>query len=639
MTGLSALCRRGTASARAARGRLARVGQVSRRRGFALVSGGLALLLTGLALSLMVTPASASTTTTATTCGFGTGGPLASTLCWIDFRNYNDSTALSSGGQQYAMAISGGYSMSFTVNRVQQENVFGVDPVAFPTWRGAPIGNSEYKSTPGEPALYSQISTNHAAGVAALSTITLSNISITDSAGQPMTGWTLYEADAESTDIAGNTLSWTTNGGVYQLAESVPPLPGTSMPTCPENTPNLGIGTQTVTCDGSGTTAHNIGELIISTTSPTTASATLGQISAQQQAVAFGISVAQLSVAKSVAGRVSAGDQFNVSAADQNATQVGSATTTGSGTSATTGTLNVLPGSPYSLTESAAGTSTLSNYSESWSCSNSNSGSSTALPSGSTSVPVSVTPAPADDISCTLTNTPWLTLVKSASPSSFSAAGQVIAYSFAVTNNGNGTLSSVGITDGMTGLSAVSCPQPSLAAGASETCTAAYTVTQADVDAGSVSNTATAQGLPPGAVTPAVSGPSTATVPAVQSPGISVVKSASPASFSAAGQAISYSFAVTNTGNVTLTSVGITDPLPGLSVITCPTSTLAVGAQETCRAIYVITQQDVAAGTVTNTAVAHGDPPGSITRVQSGESTVTVQAPAPIVPTPVPVTG
>jgi len=47
----------------------------------------------------------------------------------------------------------------------------------------------------------------------------------------------------------------------------------------------------------------------------------------------------------------------------------------------------------------------------------------------------------------------------------------------------------------------------------------------------------------------------------------------------------------------------------------------------------------VAAGTVTNTAVAHGDPPGSITRVQSGESTVTVQAPAPIVPTPVPVTG
>jgi hypothetical protein len=52
----------------------------------------------------------------------------------------------------------------------------------------------------------------------------------------------------------------------------------------------------------------------------------------------------------------------------------------------------------------------------------------------------------------------------------------------------------------MPGLSAVSCPTSSLAAGASETCTANYTTTFADVAAGSISNTGTAVGYPVGSL-------------------------------------------------------------------------------------------------------------------------------------------
>ncbi|MCG8149591.1 hypothetical protein GUY44_03810, partial [Pimelobacter simplex] len=81
-------------------------------------------------------------------------------------------------------------------------------------------------------------------------------------------------------------------------------------------------------------------------------------------------------------------------------------------------------------------------------------------------------------------------------------AGEMVTYSFEVTNDGNVTLSSVGISEGaFTGsgaMSAIDCPPGALAPGDSVTCTATYEVTQADVDAGAVRNTATAHGTPPG---------------------------------------------------------------------------------------------------------------------------------------------
>jgi uncharacterized repeat protein (TIGR01451 family) len=228
--------------------------------------------------------------------------------------------------------------------------------------------------------------------------------------------------------------------------------------------------------------------------------------------------------------------------------------------------------------------------------------------------------------------------VKTANPATVTAAGQTVTYSFVVTNTGNVTLHAVGITEGAfsgTGTTpAATCPSATLAPGAFQTCTAAYTVTQADLNAGTITNTATAHGTPPGSATPIDSPPDSATVTAPPTPAIMVVKAASPDSPEAftAGRKITYSFVVTNTGNVTLANVTVAEgTFTGtgtMSAPVCPAgaASLAPRAQITCTATYTVTQADVDAGSITNTATATGTPPTGPPPV-SPPSRVTVPAP------------
>jgi uncharacterized repeat protein (TIGR01451 family) len=222
---------------------------------------------------------------------------------------------------------------------------------------------------------------------------------------------------------------------------------------------------------------------------------------------------------------------------------------------------------------------------------------------------------------------PAITLLKTASPTGFSGPGVVINYSYRVTNTGNVTLTAVTVTDPHSGLSAITCPSPTLAPGVNETCTASYTTTQADVDRGSVANTGTASGLPPSGA--AVTAQSSVTVPATLTPAIGLAKTASPTSVSAVGTVITYSYAVTNTGNVTLSSVHVTDPMVGLSAITCPNPSLPPQAGETCTATYTTTQADMDRGSIANTGTASGSPPsGSTVTDQSSATVPLVQGPA-----------
>ncbi len=212
-----------------------------------------------------------------------------------------------------------------------------------------------------------------------------------------------------------------------------------------------------------------------------------------------------------------------------------------------------------------------------------------------------------------------LSLTKSTTSTGYGAAGDTISYSYLVTNTGTTTESNIAVSDNL--VATVTCPDPTLAPGASETCTGTYTVTQADVDNGSVTNTATADGANPQS-TAVTSASSSVTVEASNATSsLSLIKSSTSTGYGAAGDTISYSYLVTNTGTTTESNIAISDNL--VATVTCPDPTLAPGASETCTGTYTVTQADVDNGSVTNTATAGGTNPQGTT-VTSASSSVTV---------------
>ena len=174
-----------------------------------------------------------------------------------------------------------------------------------------------------------------------------------------------------------------------------------------------------------------------------------------------------------------------------------------------------------------------------------------------------------------------------------------------LTNTGARTLTDVTVDDPKLG--PVTCPATTLAPAASTTCTATYAITQADVDAGTVANTAVASATNPDGNRTEVAIDST-TTPTSTDATLTLDKQAgTPVDLNGndrvdAGDRIDYHFTLTNTGAVTLFRAAVTDPKAG--PVSCPTGTVAPGDATTCTVSYVITQADVDSGTVANTATA-----------------------------------
>jgi uncharacterized repeat protein (TIGR01451 family) len=201
---------------------------------------------------------------------------------------------------------------------------------------------------------------------------------------------------------------------------------------------------------------------------------------------------------------------------------------------------------------------------------------------------------------------PSLSIVKASTIVTLPGIGATIPYTFVVTNTGNVTLTAVSVND--TGTAGVACPTTNLASGASMTCTATHTVVQADVDAGRVVNLATVTGAPiGGAAIPAVVSKQV-TITGAPTAALSIVKSSTATALPALGDAIPYTFLVTNIGDVTMTAIAVDDART--AGVSCPTTALAPGEAMTCTAGHVVVQTDVDAGSVVNVASVLGTPPG-----------------------------
>jgi uncharacterized repeat protein (TIGR01451 family) len=184
--------------------------------------------------------------------------------------------------------------------------------------------------------------------------------------------------------------------------------------------------------------------------------------------------------------------------------------------------------------------------------------------------------------------TTGLTLVKSATETSFTNSGDTLHYSYLVTNSGFAPLQGpVTVSDDHT---TVTCPAVStvgdldnfLDPGESITCTATYTVTGTDVASFQVTNTATAS------ADGVTSNSSSKMVPLSTSADVSIDKSLTTSAPFLTGGTVNYTLTVANGGPSTATNIQVTDMPTNLTItnvtgsgcaaLPCTIASLASGA-------------------------------------------------------------
>jgi hypothetical protein len=177
------------------------------------------------------------------------------------------------------------YIMSFCLNIGTGGPIkaAGIPTYFAPPTSEAFLGNNGfYTGIPGDPALYQTTS-------GTTSDITIDNIQVLDSNGNPATGWQLVTGDAESTD-ANESLTWTANEPLTLLPNSPTSPFGNA---CAEPTAQnpaaiylTGLGTDSVEC-AAKVNSDKTGTVMLE--SPTPSSLSVQMVGAGLQAIFIGM--------------------------------------------------------------------------------------------------------------------------------------------------------------------------------------------------------------------------------------------------------------------------------------------------------------------------------------------------------------
>ncbi len=187
-----------------------------------------------------------------------------------------------------------------------------------------------------------------------------------------------------------------------------------------------------------------------------------------------------------------------------------------------------------------------------------------------------------------IASVPAITITKLVNTSTANI-GDTITYTYRVTNTGNVTLTGVTASDDKLGQIALT--QTVLAPNQSTSGLLTYTVAETDLP-GPLTNTVIVTGTPP--VESVVTATDQVSVALVAAPAVTVSKTASLGT-AKVGQTITYTYRITNSGNITLTAVSAGDDK--LGQVSLSQTTLTPGQS--------------ASGTLTHTVVA-GDLPGPL---------------------------
>jgi hypothetical protein len=201
-----------------------------------------------------------------------------------------------------------------------------------------------------------------------------------------------------------------------------------------------------------------------------------------------------------------------------------------------------------------------------------------------------------------------LTLTITPNPLTYDQAAQVVTFTYVIKNSGTGNLGPAQFTvsGGLLGATPLNCGDAaaSIAPGATITCTSAYTITQGDLTLNSITHQATASG--------GGAGPSQASSVTINKVTklLTLTIAANPLTYTQAGQIITFTYAIKNSGSVNLgpSQFTITGGLHGATPINCgdATATILPGATLTCSASYTITDTDLAVPTLSHMVIAAG---------------------------------